>query len=68
MMNVGIGKIQFHDFSLEAKNSNCKVSDKIKKLANTLIMLKNSSDIMMTSSIVKEESENIRHLECAILN
>ena len=57
-MNVSSGKIQFHDFSLEAKNSNCKVSDKIK----------NSSDIMMTSSIVKEESETIRYLESPILN
>ena len=67
-MNVGISKIQFHDFSLEAKNSNCKVSEKIKKLANALIILKNSRDIMMTSTIVKEESETIRHLESAILN
>ena len=58
-MSVGIGKIQFHYFSFEVK----KVSDKIKKLENTLIIYKNSSDIMMTSFIVKEESETIRHFK-----
>ena len=56
-MSVGIGKIQFHYFSFEVK----KVSDKIKKLENTLIIY--SSDIMMTSFIVKEESETIRHFK-----
>ena len=48
-----IGKIQFHTFSLKAKTSQIysKVSDKIKKLANTWIILNNSSDVMMTSFI-----------------
>ena len=45
-----IRKIQFDGFSLKAKTYG-KVSDKIKKLANTLIILNNSSDVMMTSFI-----------------
>ena len=57
-MSVGIGKIQFHYFSFEVK----KVSDKIKRLENTLSK-KNSSDIMMTSFIVKEDSETIRRFK-----
>ena len=32
------------------------MSDKIKKMVNTLIILSNSSDVMMTSFIVKEGS------------
>ena len=46
-MSVGIGKIQFHYFPFEMK----KLSDKIKKLENTLII------------IVKEESETTRHFK-----
>ena len=45
-----------------------KVSDKIKKMVNTLIILNNSSDVMKTSFIVKEGSGTIRHLGSAILN
>ena len=44
------------------------MSDKIKKLVNTLIILSNSSDVMMTSFIGKEGSGAIRHLGSAILN
>ena len=42
--------------------SDSNVSDKIKKLANTLIIFNYSCDGMMTSFIVKEGSGTIRHL------
>ena len=37
-----MGKIQFHSFPESEKYSNSKESDKNKKLANTLIILKNN--------------------------
>ena len=44
-----------------------KLSDKIKKLANTF-MLKSSSGVMMMSIIIKHASGTIRHLRCDVLN
>ena len=53
-----IGKIQFHNFSLEAKKySNSKVSDKIKKFTNTLIILNNSSISWRCHSLLKKDLE-----------
>ena len=50
------------------KYSNSKVSEKIKKMANTLIIFNSGSDVMITSFIIKERSGTIRHLGSAILN
>ena len=44
-----------------------KLSDKIKKLANTF-MLKSSSGIMMMSFIIKDASGTTRHLGSDVLN
>lgn len=44
-----------------------KLSDKIKRLANTF-MLKSSSGIMMMSFIIKHASGTIRHLGSHVLN
>ena len=44
-----------------------KLSDKIKKLANTF-MLKSSSGVMMMSFIIKHASGTIRHLRSDVLN
>lgn len=38
------------------------------KLANTLRIFNDSSDVIMTSSIIKEGTGTIRHLGSAILN
>ena len=44
------------------------VSDKITKLANTLIILTNSNDLIITPFIIKEGTEAIYSLGSAILN
>ena len=43
------------------------VTDKIVKLANTLIIFNKSSDVTMMSFAIKEGTETIRYLRCAIL-
>ena len=50
------------------KYLNSKGSEKIKKLANKLIIFTNSNNVMMVSIIVKEVSWTISHLESTILN
>ena len=46
---------KFHQFSLQSKKYlNSKVSDKIKKLVNTLIIFNTRSDATMTSFIIKK--------------
>ena len=44
------------------------MSDKIEKLVNVLMTFNNSSNVMMTSFMVKEGSGTVHHLGSAILN
>ena len=50
------------------KYLNSKGSEKIKKLANKLIIFTNSNNVMMVSIVVKEVSWTSSHLESFILN
>ena len=54
-------------FPLKKVAINSKVSDKITKLPNTLIILTNSNDIIITPFIIKEGTEAIYNLGSAIL-
>ena len=64
-----ISRIQIASaFPSKWKNLNHNVSDKIKKLVDTLVTFNTSSDVMMASFMVKEGSGTIRHLGSTFLN
>ena len=62
-----MGRIQIAS-AFPSKRKIHHVSDKIKKLVDTLMTFNTSSDVMMTSFMVKEGSGTIRHLGSAIFN
>jgi len=63
-----MGKSKLHQLSLQREKYLHHVPDKIKKLVDTLMTFNTSSDVTMTSFMVKEGSGTIRHLGSAIFN
>ena len=63
-----MGRIQIASAFPSKRKIHHNVSDKIKKLVDTLMTFNTSSDVMMTSFMVKEGSGTIRHLGSAIFN
>ena len=59
---------QVYNFSHQSEKFLNNMSDKIEKLVNALMTFNNSSNVMMTSFMVKVGSGTIRHLGFAIFN